>query len=176
MFRRALVAAFLGGLACGAIEGQRTTPSVDPEAQQQAMQRQKQREQNAELTYEQLKHGGKTADQNKPALDKATLDRIKQFRKIDPEIAGTYSVFLKTPGTGIVKFFPDNGCRSSRVISGSDKCSNFVPQSNAFSFRRKTYDYYYGDIAFQDSAILAGSFFSQGAILALGDLPIEGVD
>jgi len=180
MFWRSLIAAILVGLSCSWIEAQAPRNRVSPETQREAMERQQQQRQqaqNEQLILDQLKRGdvGST-DSNVPPFDKETFERVKQFRKVDPEVVKTYSAFLKIHGTGITKFFPYNGCLSAVVISASDKCRDFIPHSYAFSFRTKGYsDSYYSDIAFKDTVIVAGSFFAQGAILSLGDLPIEGI-
>jgi hypothetical protein len=178
MFWRTSIAVLLAGSVSGSIEAQRA--QLDPAAQRQAEQAQQRRqvEEGENLLYDQLRRGiaGPTATSG-PPLDKETVERIKQFRKIDPEAVKEYSAFLKTHGTGVTKFSPDNGCRNDHVLSADDKCGSFVPQTYAFSFRGKTYtDDVYSDIAFKGNGMVAGSFFAQGAIIALGDKPIAGID
>src|SRR5690242_18221117 len=130
MLRRILIAAVLIGLSCSWIEAQRpvSTPIRGPESPQQRINR-SQREQADELTYDELKRQGKDVKKDAPpSLDKATIERIKQFRAVDPELVKANSAFLKIPGTGITKFLPNNGCQSAAVVNASEKCRDFIPE------------------------------------------------
>ena len=172
MYWRSLIAVtLLLGLFCCSAEAQ------DTSARERAEQTMRQA-QSEDQFYDQLRRGNVLSpEDNAPRLDNETRKRVKNFRKVDPDVARTYSAFLNNPGTGITKFYPDNGCRSAKVINASDQCHDAIPQTFAFSFRSKAYiDDDYSDIAFKSTGIVAGSFFSQGAVLSLGDVPIEGID
>ncbi|HTH50459.1 MAG TPA: hypothetical protein VL501_00915 [Pyrinomonadaceae bacterium] len=102
---------------------------------------------------------------------------MKQFRKVDPHVAAGYSDFLKTQNTGINKIFAKNDCQAAGVINSSERCRDFIPDTYAFTFRAKGYAREpYGDITFYDNRIFTGGFFAQGAIVPVGDVPIEAID
>jgi hypothetical protein len=114
---------------------------------------------------------------NTPALDKVMLDRIRSFRQIDPAEQAKFSGFLSGPRTGMLRFFPDRDCVTVDYVRIDGECAAYVPNSYAFSFRANSYtNDYYHDIAFKQDQIVSTSFFSQGVVVSLGDVPIDKVD
>lgn len=177
MFVRSLLAVVLVVLTRALIAAQVPPVATNPDwARAQA---EHQRTQDDDLIYRETRRGGKNSSDNdlSPSFTKETVERIKQFRTVDPQIATAYSEFLRTQNTGITKIFSNNGCQAARVVDASDRCRGFIPQSYAFSFRNKGYvNEPYGDITFYSRGIFTGGFFAQSAIVSLGDLPIETVD
>ncbi len=116
-------------------------------------------------------------DDGPPPMDKETMDKVRAFRTIKPAELANYAAFLAGEKTGMLRFFPDLDCVTANYVRIDGDCAGFVPNSFAFSFRAKGYtDYYYQDIAFKADTIESTGFFSQGMLVALGDVPIEKVD
>ena len=182
MLWRSLIAAILVGSSCIWIVAQQRTNGANVDAQRAAMRRQAQTQQSHQAeqgVYDQLRQGVKSSSSSPGTapLDNATIERIKQFRQVDPQVAASYSAFLKSQNTGITRFFINNGCQAAGVINASDSCHGFIPQSYVFSFRTKSYaNEPYGDITLYSSGIFAGGFFAQSAIISLGDKAIESIE
>ncbi len=112
-----------------------------------------------------------------PPLNKETIDRIRNFRRIDPAEQAKYAAFLSGEHTGMLKFFPDFNCLTLEYIRIDGDCAASVPNSYAFSFRAYSYaDDYYHDIAFKPDAIVSTGFYSQGMLVSLGDVPIDKIN
>lgn len=112
-----------------------------------------------------------------PSLDKDTIERIRAFRQIDPAEQAKYAKFLTDDRTGMLRFYPDNDCVTPNYVRIDGDCAGFVPNSYGFSFRAKSYtDDYYHDIAFKGDEVVSTGFFSQGVLVALGDVQINKVD
>jgi len=174
MVVRTLIAILLAVLTCGWIYAQQ--PPMSDEARARA---QTQRSQDEEMIYRDTRRGHTNSPNSdlSPSFNKETVERIKQFRKVDPQLAAAYSGFTKELNTGITKIFANNGCQSQRVVDASDRCRDFIPQSYAFSFRTKGYVYEpYGDITIFRNGIFTGGFLAQSAIVSLGNVPVENVD
>jgi hypothetical protein len=186
MQARYLVFFFLMATMCLSGIAQRTPPNQADIARRAREAQAQQQAESDELLYEQQqmlkrkdlgKVRGVNDDAPPPPLDKETIDRVKKFRKVDPELAAKYAAFLAGAHTGITRLFIDNGCFQTGVVRVDDKCKDFIPESYSYSFRTNGYiDGHYSDLAFRGRAIVAGSFFAQGALTALGDTPIENVD
>ena len=174
MVVRTLIAVCCAVLTCGWICAQNP-----PAGSAEAARAETQRSQDDDMIYRETRRG-KTNLPNSdlsPSFNKETLERIKEFRKVEPQAATKYSEFTKSPDAGITKILPNNGCQSARVVDASERCRNFIPQSYAFSFRTKGYvSEPYGDITFYDARIFTGGFFAQSAIVSLGNVPIETID
>lgn len=174
MVVRTLIAVFFAILTCGWICAQ-NPPAGSAEAARAATQR----SQDDDMIYRDTRRGKINSPNSdlSPSLNKETLERIKQFRKVEPHVAAAYPEFTKEPDTGITKIFANNGCQSARVVDASARCRAFIPQSYAFSFRTKGYvGEPYGDITFYDTRIFTGGFFAQSAIVSLGNVPLETID
>lgn len=114
---------------------------------------------------------------NAPSLDKKARERVLRLRKINAEDQMKYGKFLAAPRTGIFRLFPDFDCVSENHIRIDGPCAEFVPESSSFSFRTHNYtDKFYHDIGFNNDEIVSNAFFSQGILVSLGDVPIEGAD
>lgn len=111
-----------------------------------------------------------------PEVDKATREKIKQMRAINPTDVARYRSFLNDQKTGIFKLFPDIGCVTKNVIRVDGECTSFVPESADFSFRTIAYTHpYYHDLALKNGEFVSKGFFSEAFLVSLGDVPIEGV-
>lgn len=112
-----------------------------------------------------------------PELDKKAKERVRQMRMLDARDVERYKAFLKDKKTGIFRIFPDFDCVSKTLVKLGGECSGFVPESSDFSFRSVAYtNRLYHDIGFNRTEIVSDSFFSQGILVSLGDVPIEKVD
>ena len=114
---------------------------------------------------------------NPPGLDKKAKDRIRMMRMLDTRDVEQYKAFL-TEGkkTGIFRIFPDFDCVSKNLVNIGSECSGFVPETSDFSFRSIAYtNRLYHDIAFDRTDLISDSFFSQGILVSIGDVPIEKV-
>lgn len=111
-----------------------------------------------------------------PELDDKTKQLIKEMRMFDKRDIERYRTFLAGEKTGIFKLFPNLDCVSKNLINLSDECKGFVPESSYFSFRSGVYTTApYHDLGYSGDEIFCDSFFSQGAIVAIGDVPIERI-
>lgn len=109
-----------------------------------------------------------------PTIDKATSERIRLARRIDAGDYARYTEFLKGEKTGIFKLFPDYDCVSKDVIKVDGNCKDFVFASSSWSFRTVSYSHpLYHDLGYNHGEIYSNAFFSQGILVALGDVPIE---
>jgi len=104
----------------------------------------------------------------------------RQMLKPAPEDFLANSAFLKQPGTGLVKLFPDPQCNEIIVDVKDEKCVNAFPipgHGSFYSFRKKSYtDAYWWDIHFIDNSF-AVDFRNNSLLLAdLGDVPLEAVN
>ena len=113
---------------------------------------------------------------SEPKLTAEQRDLILSKRKVDATDIQGFANFLKQPMTGVFKLFPDIGCVSKNVVRISGECARFVPLSSSFDFRTNRYgDEVYHDIHFENGRIYSDSFFSQGILTAVGEMPIENV-
>ena len=111
-----------------------------------------------------------------PTIDKETSERIRVARRVAAADHARYSDFLKTEKTGLFKLFPDHDCLTKNVIRTDGDCKNFIMASSSFSFRNVGYAHpYYHDLGFNHGEVFSNAFFSQGILVSLGDVPIEGV-
>jgi len=176
MVVRTLTAVLLAVLTCGWACAQNPPVTNADAARAQA---ETQRSNDNDVIYRETRRGKTNSPDSdlSPSFNKETIERIKQFRKIDPQVAAAYAEFTKAPDTGITKIFANNGCQLARVVDASDKCRDFIPQSYAFSFRTKGYvGEPYGDITLYRNGIFTGGFFAQSAIVSIGNVPVENVD
>jgi len=113
---------------------------------------------------------------SEPKLTAEQRDRILRLRKVGAADIQGLANFLEQPTTGVFKLFPDLGCVSKNLIRISEDCARFVPLSSSFDFRTNRYgDEIYHDIRFENGRIYSDSFFSQGILTVVGDMPIDNV-
>jgi hypothetical protein len=90
-----------------------------------------------------------------------------------------YADFLEQPKTGIFRLVPDQGCpQDTRIVDASEDCLKYkLPGSgSAFSFRRKSYQYWrLSDLIYSGGKFLSVGLFQQGIISELGDVELEKV-
>lgn len=111
-----------------------------------------------------------------PKLSAEERSRVLKLRHVAPADVAAYSSLLNQDRTGIFKLFPDNGCRSKKVVRLAGECERSVPLSSSFTFRTVTYgDEDYHDIFFKGERISSNAFFSQGIFSIVGDEPLEKV-
>ena len=111
-----------------------------------------------------------------PELDKDAKKRVALMRRINVLDAKKYATFLANKRTGIFKLFPNFDCVTPNLIRIGGDCENFVPISSDFSFRYGEYiERNYHDIGFEKNELISNGFFSQGIMVSLGDVPIEGI-
>lgn len=109
-----------------------------------------------------------------PQLDKKQRDRMLTLRRVDPRDIERFRLFLSKEKTGIFKLFPNFDCVTAVLISVDDKCAAVVPESSDFSFRQAAYiDNNYHDIGYYHDRLVTNSFFAQGVLVSLGDVPVE---
>lgn len=115
---------------------------------------------------------------NPPELDKKSKDRVRKMRMLDTRDVERYRAFLSDPKkAGIFRIFPDFDCRSKNVVNIGPECAEFVPETSDFSFRAIAYtNRLYHDIGFDRTQLISDSFFSQGILVSLGDVPVENAD
>lgn len=112
-----------------------------------------------------------------PNLDKDARERVKNLRRIDQNVLNEYAKFLTLDNTGIIKLFPNQDCVSEQTVRINGDCKDFVPMSSSFSFRHRGYIVeLYQDIEFVSGELRSRGFFSQGAFVLLGDIPIDEID
>ncbi|MBS1794854.1 MAG: hypothetical protein JSS81_13425 [Acidobacteria bacterium] len=116
-------------------------------------------------------HG--TRPDGKP-YTKEELEKIRALLLPAPEDLETYKAFLDRPKTGIFRLFSFYDCYSKNLIRTDGPCADFIEDSWSFSFRWKTYNNL-SDVALVDGQIQTGSFFTQGLIVALGDVPLDNL-
>ncbi len=113
---------------------------------------------------------------NPPGLDKNARERVRKMRMLDTRDVDRYKAFLTAAKTGIFKIFPNFDCVSKTVVNIGGECAGYVPETSDFSFRSVAYtNRLYHDIGFERTGIISDSFFSQGILISLGDVPIEKV-
>lgn len=111
-----------------------------------------------------------------PTIDKETGEKIRLARRVDPADLSKYGDFLRADKTGIFKLFPDYDCVTKDVVRIDGDCRTFIFASSSFSFRTGAYIHpLYHDIGFNQGEVYSNAFFSQGILVSLGDVPIEGV-
>lgn len=111
---------------------------------------------------------------NPPELDKKTKERVREMRMFDTRDIERYKNFLVGKETGIFKLFPNLDCVSDNVVSVRPACAGFVPETSDFSFRSVAYTtVLYHDLGYLRNELVSDSFFSQGVIVSIGDVPIE---
>ena len=114
-------------------------------------------------------------ERTKP-LTKEEKEKIKKIISPSEEDLAKYKDFLKQPDTGIFRLLPDYDCESKNLVRVDGDCANFVSNAWAYSFRWKYYsDENLHDISFKNDTLVSDSFFSQGIMVSLGDLPIENI-
>lgn len=129
-------------------------------------------ERTARLQTDRMRNSG----YKEPELKSEAKERVKKLRRIDQVDLSRYAQFLKDDNTGIFKLFPNYNCVMDGLIKVDGDCENFVPMSSDFSFRQKAYiDSRYSDIQFVGDELRSTAFFTQGILLSLGDVEIEGV-
>jgi hypothetical protein len=113
-----------------------------------------------------------------PALDQAAKERQHRMRMpLTRDVERYKDFFADGKKTGIFRIVPDFDCVSKNVVKVGSECKGFVPETSDFSFRLVAYtNRIYHDIAFDHDALISDSFFSQGILTSLGDVPIEKVD
>ena len=127
-------------------------------------------------TKKTIKKGPEASLSAPPTVDKATGERIRVARRIDAADIARYNEFLRRDNTGIFKLFPDFDCVAKNVIRIDGDCKDFVFASSSWSFRKVGYSHpYYHDLGFNHGEIYSNPFFAQGILVALGDVPIEGL-
>ena len=109
-------------------------------------------------------------------LTKAERKKITEVKRVHREDKLRYKGFLRQSKTGIFRVLPDYGCETRLVIKIDGDCSSFVPGTWAYSFRRKDYggeDFH--DLSFKGKNFVVDSLLTQGILVSLGDVPIEGL-
>ena len=112
-----------------------------------------------------------------PVFIPARLSK-EQLRLISPSIEDStkYATFLKLPHTGLIKLFPEMDCSSKNVVRVDGPCEKYIPFSNAYSFRKIMYPQKaLADLRLKENTLFTDGIFSNGMILALGDIPLETV-
>lgn len=91
-----------------------------------------------------------------------------------------YAYFIKHNKAGLVRLVPDFGCNeNNKLVVNAENCLRYSMPGNgsAFSFRTKNYRIWrLADLIFTKNNLLAGSIFSQGILVNLGDISLEEVD
>lgn len=129
-------------------------------------------ERTAQVQTDRMREAG----YKEPKITSEAKERVREMRKVNVADLNQYAAFLKLENTGIFKLFPNFNCLTDDLIRIDGECANFVPMSSDFSFRQKAYiDSQYSDIQFSGDELRSTSFFTQGMLLSLGDVPIEGV-
>ena len=115
---------------------------------------------------------------NPPGLDKKAKERVRTMRMLDTRDFEQYKTLLASEKkAGIFRLFPDFDCVSRNLVNIGSECRDFVPESSDFSFRSVAYtSRFYHDLGFDRTELVSDSFFSQGILVPLGDVPIEKVD
>lgn len=109
-------------------------------------------------------------------LTREEREKIRAIMTPNTEDLAKYKDFLKQKNTGLFRLFPDVGCQTKNVIRVDGDCANFIPESWAYSFRKKNYsDADYLDIRFRSGHLITNGFLSQGILVQLGDIPLEAV-
>ena len=109
-------------------------------------------------------------------LTKEEKEKIKKIISPNEEDLAKYKNFLKQPDTGMFRLLPDHDCESKNLVRVDGNCANFVSNAWSYSFRWKLYtDETWHDISFKNNALVSDSFFAQGLIVSLGDVPIENL-
>lgn len=90
-----------------------------------------------------------------------------------------YAEFLQKPDTGLIKLMPDLGCgENPKVLVATDVCQEYTMPGggSAYSFRKENYRIWrLADILHKDGIIHAIGARSQGILVTLGDVPLEGI-
>ena len=117
----------------------------------------------------------------RPAERAVSIDP-KEKKLVEPDAADltAYRDVLRKPGYRIVKLL-DPKCpagASSKVVDLSDGCLHTIAGNGAvFSFRRREYtSIETSDLKIVKGKFVAGSVFTQGLIVSLGNIDIEKVD
>jgi len=85
--------------------------------------------------------------------------------------------FLKQPGTGIFRLFPDYDCLENIVVIVSGKCADLFPGTWFYSFRRKDYsDNLLFDLQLKNGKLISDGFLSQGILTKLGNFSLDDVN
>lgn len=98
---------------------------------------------------------------------------------VDPEIRSIFSAFLARPSTGIFRLTPDLGCAEVIGMARPEgECLKypFPGAGNAYSFRAAGYRMRsVSDISFSGTKFFTPGALTQGILVKLGDVPIEGL-
>jgi hypothetical protein len=105
--------------------------------------------------------------------------RIKGLIAPRSEDARKYQDFLRQPGTGLFRLFPDFDCEQGRLIRVGGDCENFIPGSSVYSFRQKDHQLFaalkFYDLKLSGAFLISREFLSQGILTEIGDIPLENV-
>lgn len=90
--------------------------------------------------------------------------------------AAKFVGFLEGAGSGIFRLYPSTGCESLKTVSGNENCENYIPMSSNYSFRNKEHSReFQADLQLKNGFLIAGSLFSQGILVRLGDIELDRV-
>ncbi|HEY2847336.1 MAG TPA: hypothetical protein VGI80_05910 [Pyrinomonadaceae bacterium] len=151
-------------------------PNADPRDREQARKADELREKQRQAMRDLTEHGVRPAyTPNEVAAMRGDWEkRLKEIRKVDPSEVANYRAFLKSKGTGVFRLLPNFDCVSKELIKTDGECSGFVPDMSDFSFRIRDYsDREFHDIGYLRDEFVTDSFFSQGILVSLGNVPIE---
>src|SRR5262249_45012899 len=121
--------------------------------------------------------------QNGGREDKEPVVSRRDKKLIEPDATDItkFQTLLRKPGYGIVKLLnskcPADG-NNVHVVSVADGCANSLPGNGAhFSFRRREHTApAYSDIKIRDGKFIAGSIFTQGLIVSLGEIEMDKIE
>lgn len=111
------------------------------------------------------------------AVDKEQQAIIEATLSPNPDDASKHKTFLKQSNTGMFRLFPDFDCQPQKLIVRVDgDCANQIPGTWFYSFRQKNYsNATLFDVRLKNENLIAGAFLSQGILVQLGDVPLEGI-
>lgn len=102
-------------------------------------------------------------------------ERLAALLAPNPEDFAKYNQFLRQPKAGLFRLFPDLDCDSKNLVRVDDDCEKAIPNSWAYSFRRKDYIPDLLDVRLKEGNLIADGFLSQTILVSLGDVLLENV-
>lgn len=96
---------------------------------------------------------------------------------VNSDSSAKYKAFLQQKNTGLIKLLPNADCNKDlNVVTAKEKCLkyDFPGAGSSYSFRLADYRINrLSDLIFDGESFLSNGVWSQGILVAVGDIPLE---
>lgn len=110
-----------------------------------------------------------------PFKPKRSREQEQQLLPNPADVAGHID-FLKRPGTGLIRLYPDFECESAYIIRADNECANKIPGSASYSFREKEYtNDFLADVRLRGRFFITDGVLTQAFLVNLGNVSLESL-